>query len=65
MTTPTFDDWKLDQDVKYRLVVEVNDEQVFASDYATLDDLYEEGRKPEGAVEQKLEDEYNYLFEED
>lgn len=57
---PMFDDWKADQEVVYKLVVEVNGEEVFASEYASADDLYEEARKPEGAVAEKLQDEFDY-----
>lgn len=58
--TPNFDDWKEKQEVVYKLVVTVNDEEVFSSDYASADDLYEEARKPEGAVAEKLQDEFDY-----
>lgn len=61
-TQEHFDAWLEKQEVKYKLVVEVNDEQVFASDYASADDLYEEARKPERAVEEKLRAEYEYEF---
>lgn len=57
---PMFDDWKADQEVVYKLVVTVNDEEVFESTYASADDLYEEARKPEGAVAAKLQAEFDY-----
>lgn len=56
----TFDDWKTKQDVKYTLVVTVNDEPVFTSWYGDPDNLYEEARKPEAAVAEKLQDEFEY-----
>lgn len=61
-TQEHFDEWKAKQEVKYKLVVEVNDEQVYADEYFDLEDLYGEGRKPEGSVEQKLREEYEYEF---
>lgn len=62
---PTFDQWKESQEVKYELVVKVNDEIVYESDYATVDLLYEEGRKHESSVNDKLHDEYNSEVEND
>jgi hypothetical protein len=61
-TPPPFEDWKHKQDVKYKLVVEVNDTEVFSSEYASADDLYEEARKPERAVEAELQEQYDYEF---
>lgn len=58
--TDNFDDWKAKQEVVYKLVVTVNDLPVFSSDYASADDLYEEARKPERAVEWELQDQYDY-----
>jgi len=67
---PLSDDWKADQEVVYKLIVTVNDEEVFESEYASADDLYEEARKPEGAVAGKLQSEFDYehkqgMWEED
>lgn len=66
---PEFEDWKQDQiaagKVVYHLVVEVDDVAVFSSDYADLEDLYGEGRKPERSVEYALQEMYNDEFPEE
>ena len=66
---PEFADWRDEQiaagKVKYSLVVEVDDVVVFSSDYADIEDLYGEGRKPERSVEYALQEMYNDEYAEE
>jgi hypothetical protein len=71
VTTKDFDNpWAAVRDriaekaeVEYELVVRVNDEVVFQSTYSNIENLYEEGRKPEHAVEDWIDREVDYMID--
>ena len=54
-----YEDWAVDQEVKYTLTVEVNDEEVIEWEYYSLDSLQSEMGKVERVVEKELQEQYN------
>lgn len=60
---PSFEDWKLKQEIKITVTVETPEETAFESTYFSTSDLEENGlRKMDHAIEASLQESYDYEF---
>lgn len=60
-----FEAWRDKQEVKIKLSVEINGSEIFSSDYLSIDGMEEDLRKPEGAIDEALDQMYEEAYGEE